>query len=63
MSPEMAATFDEYCLKVATAMGKVPFGLRTTIGRLALEEWLKKHGTDTSIAIKAIEAEAKAKTE
>lgn len=43
---ELAKRFNKYLLAVAQAKGSVEFGLKSKIGRMALEEWLDKHEDD-----------------
>ena len=48
LTPELTKKLNSYCLKVANKLGKMPHGIKTTIGRKAIEEWLEKHGDDTA---------------
>lgn len=43
MTKELDKRLNKYCLEVAQRRGKIPFGIRAKIGRMALEEWLDKH--------------------
>ena len=38
------------CIKeVANKLGKMPHGIKTTIGRMAIDEWLETHEADINI--------------
>lgn len=50
MIPEkLNKRLDEYCLKVAQRNGRIPHGIKSIIGRMALREWLDKHENDLTI--------------
>ena len=50
LPPELCKKLDAYILKVANKQGKMPpQGIKTTIGRMALDEWLDKHNDDLDI--------------
>jgi hypothetical protein len=46
LTPELARTLTNYCIKWAGARGKMPTAMKTKVGRIALEEWLEKHADD-----------------
>lgn len=46
LTPEISKRLNNYCLKVANKMGKLPQGLLTAIGRSAVSEWLDAHEKD-----------------
>lgn len=49
LPPKIAKKLNGYCLRVANKRGKMPHGIKTTIGRMALDEWLETHKEDINI--------------
>ena len=49
LGPDLSKKLTEYTLKIATARGRMPTGIRQAIGQLAINEYLKKHGNDLTI--------------
>lgn len=49
LTSELEKRFTAYLRKVAGKHGLLDFGIKTKIGRMALEEWLDKHGDDVDI--------------
>jgi len=49
LTPEQTKALNNYCLAVANKQGKMPHAIKTKIGRMAIDEWLEKHGKDLSI--------------
>jgi hypothetical protein len=43
LTPELSKRLNAYILAVANRKGKLPYAIRTKIGRMALKEWLDKH--------------------
>lgn len=41
-----------YCMKVFNKEGKIPFGIKTAIGRRAIDEWLNVHSDEPELIIK-----------
>jgi len=46
---EQGKKLNKYCLAVASKRGKMPYAIKTKILRMALDEWLDKHGSDYDI--------------
>jgi len=49
LQPKQSRKLNNYCLAVASKRGKMPHAIKTKILRMALEEWLEKHGNDYDI--------------
>jgi len=49
LTPEQTKALNDYCLALANKQGKIPPALKTKIGRMAITEWLEKHGKDFTI--------------
>lgn len=49
LSPDESKKLNDYCLAVANRQGKMPYFIKTKIGRLALDEWLENHSKDFAI--------------
>jgi len=47
--PRQSRKLNGYCLAVANKRGKMPHAIKTKILRMALDEWLEKHGSDYDI--------------
>ena len=46
-----------YCMKVAKQEGKMPFGIKTAIGRRAIDEWLNVHSDDIDLILNVLKEE------
>jgi len=46
---EQTKALNDYCLAVANKIGRMPYAIKTKIGRMAIDEWLEKHGKDFNI--------------
>jgi len=51
LQPKQSKRLNEYCLAVANKQGKMPHAIKTKIMRMALDEWLEKHGKDYDIPL------------
>lgn len=51
LPPEIAEPLNNYCLEYSRRKGSISFGMKTQIARLALKEWLEKHGKDFTIKL------------
>jgi len=49
LTPEQTKLLNDYCLAVANKQGRMPHAIKTKIGRMAIDEWLEKHGKDLTI--------------
>jgi len=49
LTPKLERRLNDYCLAVANKKGKMPHAIKTKIMRMALDEWLKEHGSDYDI--------------
>jgi hypothetical protein len=49
LTPEQSKKFNAYILAVANKKGKMPSNMKTRIGRMAIDEWLDKHGEDLDV--------------
>lgn len=49
LTREQTKRLNDYCLAVANRRGKLPYAIKTKIGRVAIDEWLKKHDKDYAI--------------
>jgi len=49
LQPKQSRKLNDYCLGVANKQGKMPHAIKTKIIRMALDEWLEKHGSDYDI--------------
>jgi hypothetical protein len=49
LTPETSKKLNAYCLAVANKLGKIPHGIKTKIGEMAISEWLAKHSKDQDI--------------
>lgn len=46
---ELTKKLNKYMLDVANRKGKIPTGLKSKIGQMALKEWLEKHEKDLDL--------------
>jgi len=49
LTPLQTKALNDYCLAVANKQGRLPHAIKTKIGRMAITEWLEKHGKDVNI--------------
>jgi len=49
LTPEQSKMLNDYCLAVANKLGRMPYAIKTKIGRMAIDEWLQKHAKDLNI--------------
>jgi len=50
LTPELTKALNNYCLAVANKQGSMPSPkMKPNIVRMALNEWLEKHGDDLTI--------------
>lgn len=49
LTPEETKKLNDYCLAVANKQGRMPHAIKTKIARMAIDEWLEKHGKDFTI--------------
>jgi hypothetical protein len=49
LTPGQTKKLNDYCLAVANRQGKMPYAIKTKIGRMAIDEWLEKHGKDYDV--------------
>lgn len=49
LTREQTKRLNDYCLAVANRRSKMPHAIKTKIGRMAIDEWLKKHDKDYAI--------------
>lgn len=49
LGTEVAQKLNDYCLRVSNKRGKVIYGMKNAIGRMAYQEWLEKHKDDLDI--------------
>ena len=49
LTPELQKRIHEYIMKVAHRKGEIPFGIKSRIGEMALEEWLDNHEEDVDL--------------
>jgi hypothetical protein len=49
LTPEQTKRLNDYCLAVANKQGRMPHAIKTKVGRMAIDEWLKKHSKDFDI--------------
>lgn len=55
LTPEQTKRLNDYCLAVANRRGKMPHAIKTKVGRMAMDEWLKKHDKDYAINFEELE--------
>ena len=49
LTRELDDKLNNYVLEVHKKLGRLPYGVRTKLGRMALEEWFERHGNDFDI--------------
>ena len=49
LTPELSKRLNAYIIAVANKKGKLPYAIRTKIGRMALKEWLDKYEKDLDL--------------
>jgi len=49
LTTEQSKKLNGYILAVANKRGKMPTKMKTKIGRMAMDEWLEKHGEDLDL--------------
>jgi hypothetical protein len=49
LTRELEDRLNNYVLEVHKKLGRLPYGVRTKLGRMALEEWFERHGNDFDI--------------
>lgn len=47
--PKLNKRLNTYCVEIAKRNGKIPHGIYSKIGLMALEEWLDKHEKDFTL--------------
>jgi hypothetical protein len=49
LTPELVQRFNKYILAVANRKGRMPYAIKTGIGKMALEEWLDRNEKNLEI--------------
>lgn len=49
LDPELEKKLNDYILAVSNKQRKIVYDIKAKIGRMALKEWLEKHGKDYDI--------------
>jgi hypothetical protein len=47
----LAKALTDYCIKWASACGKMPTAMKPEVCKKTLEEWLEKHGDDFNVML------------
>jgi len=49
LTEEQTEKLNNYIVKVAQKLGRVPYAIKTKLARWAMDEWFERHGNDFDI--------------